>query len=141
MDSVARWRSSIQRCIELVRTPRASTAPKRVAAAVGSVVARRHATLSSAVGALTVHYLLHGSLLAGLAVGAAAAVTATIGDLSESLIKRDLGIKDMGVLIPGHGGLLDRFDSMLLVAPVAFHYVRFFVDISADQPTRILSGG
>ena len=52
--------------------------------------------------------------------GVAIAASATIGDLGESLIKRDLGIKDMGNLLPGHGGLMDRLDSLLPSAAVAY---------------------
>mgnify|MGYP001813348390 FL=1 len=57
-------------------------------------------------------------------VAIAAAVVAPIGDLAESLMKRDLGIKDMGSILPGHGGLLDRFDALLFVIPTVYFMVR-----------------
>jgi phosphatidate cytidylyltransferase len=63
---------------------------------------------------------LDGPWWGGVLFGAALAVSATIGDLGESLIKRDLGIKDMGNLLPGHGGIMDRLDSLLPSAAVAY---------------------
>jgi phosphatidate cytidylyltransferase len=57
----------------------------------------------------------------------AAGLAALIGDLAESLVKRDLGVKDMGTIFPGHGGALDRIDSVLFVAPVVYYFVRIFV--------------
>lgn len=57
-------------------------------------------------------------------VAVAAAVVAPIGDLAESLMKRDLGIKDMGSVLPGHGGVLDRFDALLFVLPTVYFMVR-----------------
>src|SRR5258708_4464743 len=63
-------------------------------------------------------------LLAGF--GLAIAVATIVGDLVESLLKRQMGAKDSGVLIPGHGGLLDRMDSLLFCAPVAVLYLRTF---------------
>ena len=56
----------------------------------------------------------------GLIVGLAVAIAAPLGDLCESLVKRDLGVKDMGAILPGHGGLLDRFDALLFVLPAVY---------------------
>lgn len=63
----------------------------------------------------------------GIILGVLMAVVGTLGDLSESLLKRELGIKDMGHLLPGHGGLLDRMDSILMTAPVAYIVLKFAI--------------
>jgi phosphatidate cytidylyltransferase len=63
----------------------------------------------------------------GATLGVVAAVCGMVGDLVESLLKRDVGLKDTADLIPGHGGILDRFDSLLFTAPVLYYYFRFFV--------------
>ena len=68
-------------------------------------------------GALSFHYLLHLHWWIGAVIGLMVVITATSGDLIESAMKRDLSLKDMGSILPGHGGILDRLDSVLYTAP------------------------
>ncbi len=79
-------------------------------------------------GVALVVYLLDGHWWVGVALGLIAVVMATLGDLCESVMKRDLGIKDMSQVIPGHGGLMDRLDSLLATAApiwLLLHYLVF----------------
>jgi len=80
-------------------------------------------------GALCLVLLLGGGWWQGALLGVVAAGTATTGDLVESMIKRDLHIKDMSTLLPGHGGLMDRMDSLLLTAPAVWLLLTVFVPV------------
>ena len=81
---------------------------------VGSIV------LAAVFGAFVIPHLVAISSIAGGILGTCMALSATVGDLIESAIKRDAGVKDSGNSIPGHGGVLDRIDAQLVNAPVAW---------------------
>lgn len=72
-------------------------------------------------------YIIHLPVAHSIALGALFGLFTQLGDLSESTIKRELGIKDFGTLVPGHGGILDRFDSILFTSPIAYYYAVLFL--------------
>lgn len=92
---------------------------KTVEGAIGATL------LVLALGAGLGPFIEPWSLWSGLALAAATAMLAPLGDLAESVMKRDLGVKDFGTLLPGHGGMLDRIDALLLMAPVAYWLARW----------------
>lgn len=98
----------------------ANLSPKKtLEGLIGGIIA------SIAVGG-AMGYLLLGSTAFGLLIGSAAAILGPMGDLFKSALKREIGIKDFGSLIPGHGGVLDRFDSLLFTCPVVVLLIKTF---------------
>jgi phosphatidate cytidylyltransferase len=93
---------------------------KTVEGAIGGVI-------SAAVIALLLGWGLHISLTHAAAIGGISGVCGQFGDLSKSVMKRDLGIKDFGSLLPGHGGVIDRFDSALFNVPLAYFYAQILM--------------
>ena len=87
------------------------------------------ATACAAAGAVFFVTLFDQPAWQGVVYGLAVVGSATLGDLGESMVKRDIGIKDMGTLLPGHGGLMDRLDSLLPTAPIAWLLLTAFVPL------------
>jgi phosphatidate cytidylyltransferase len=98
---------------------------KSVEGAVGGTLVVLLISISAVASAVPNDLLAHLSDSVGLAL--IVAIFAPLGDLAESLLKRDLGVKDMGSVLPGHGGVLDRIDSLLFVAPAAFVFLRLIL--------------
>jgi phosphatidate cytidylyltransferase len=116
-----------------------NTSPnKTIGGALGAAV------LTTALFGWLAHCIFRGTPIDRLphliALGLLVSLTGQWGDLVMSSIKRDLGIKDMGATIPGHGGLLDRFDSLIFVGPALFHYLNYFDGLTLNLPSRIFTG-
>lgn len=104
------------------KTPLSKISPKKtVEGTLGGII------LAVAVAAL-IAWLSHFDIRIFMIIAAIASVTGTLGDLLESKLKRMAGVKDSGHIMPGHGGFLDRFDSLLLAVPAVWLYVYFFLD-------------
>ena len=100
-----------------------SISPKKTwEGAIGGEIAA--IVVSLALGWIAAIPLVHALLL-----GAGIGVAATVGDLAESVIKRQLGAKDSGVIVPGHGGLLDREDSLLFAAVFGYYYLVWILHV------------
>jgi phosphatidate cytidylyltransferase len=84
-------------------------------------------TAAVAVGAVAPSVQALETIPRAVGLAVVVGIFAPLGDLAESLLKRDLGIKDMGSVLPGHGGVLDRIDALLFVAPAAFMYLRLIL--------------
>jgi phosphatidate cytidylyltransferase len=102
----------------------AASPNKTVEGLVGGVVA---AVVVTVIASVLIAPFKELDFMAGLLVGVAVAVAAPLGDLCQSLIKRDLDVKDMGTILPGHGGFLDRFDGLLFVLPVVYYFARILL--------------
>lgn len=117
-----------------------NTSPnKTIAGAVGALVITT--ALAASLGAIVFAGTAVNDPLKLLTLGVIVSVADQLGDLTLSSIKRDLGIKDWAVTFPGHGGLLDRFNSLLFAAPAVFHYVGYLQGIGLNQAPRIITGG
>lgn len=102
----------------------AASPNKTIEGLLGGVVC---AVVVAAVASVMINPMKELDFMAALLVGVGIAVAAPLGDLCQSLIKRDLDVKDMGTILPGHGGFLDRFDGLLFVLPVVYYLARILL--------------
>ena len=121
-----------------------TTSPRKTwAGALGA------ATLTTALVTVAGGWLFQGTPIAEpgwlIGLGLLISVLGQLGDLTLSSIKRDVGVEDVGATLPGHGGLLDRFDSLVLVPPAVYHYLSLALGpdgpLGSEGPHRILTGG
>ena len=104
------------------KTPFSKISPKKTwEGTIGGAI------LCVVVMSIVAHYLFHFKWMPAIVIPVIAAVAGTAGDLLESKLKRLANVKDSGTMMPGHGGFMDRFDSLLLATPLVYLYIRLFV--------------
>jgi len=106
------------------RTPLSAVSPNKTMEGLIGGMAVAFGVAVLIVGRITPFGQDPGDLGSAFVLGVVAALAAPLGDLCESMLKRDLGVKDMGSMLPGHGGLLDRFDALLFVLPATYFTAR-----------------
>ncbi|HSU56073.1 MAG TPA: phosphatidate cytidylyltransferase [Candidatus Dormibacteraeota bacterium] len=117
-----------------------NTSPnKTVAGALGALVLTT--CLATGLGIVAFARMDVDSVPKLILLGMIVSISGQLGDLTLSSIKRDLGIKDWAATFPGHGGLLDRFNSLLFASPAAFHFIGYIQGIGLDQTPRIITHG
>lgn len=110
------------------KTPLSEISPKKtVEGAVFGMIGSIAIAIFGAYYLSFPHYLF-----AGFALGSLIGIASLLGDLTESMLKRDAGVKDSGQLIPGHGGILDRTDSYIFTAPLVFYFVTLILPVLAS---------
>ncbi len=106
------------------RSPLSAVSPNKTTEGLIGGMAVSFAMAVLVVGQITPFGQDPGDLGSAFVLGIVVALAAPLGDLCESMIKRDLGLKDMGTILPGHGGLMDRFDALLFVLPATYYTAR-----------------
>ena len=107
------------------RTPLSSISPKKTVE--GAIFGMGASASVGIIGAWALGWPIWW--LTGAALGTIIGISSLLGDLTESLMKRDAGVKDSGTLIPGHGGMLDRTDSYVFTGPLIFYFVQYLVPL------------
>jgi phosphatidate cytidylyltransferase len=107
------------------KTPLSSISPRKTVE--GAVFGIAACILVAVAGAYYLNWPKYA--LTGMALGLLIGISSLLGDLTESMLKRDAGVKDSGQLIPGHGGVLDRTDSYIFTAPLVYYFVTILLPL------------